>query len=91
MHKNKIPERQPSFYEEWHQKLHNNTTPDDIIICEALLKYLNTGDMSKYWAHLNGNGVTKERMASYERSITREPYMKKEVIHDFENYLKLLK
>ena len=21
--------------EEWHQKLHNNTTPDDVIICEV--------------------------------------------------------
>jgi len=21
--------------EEWHQKLHNNSTPDDIIICEV--------------------------------------------------------
>jgi len=23
------------FMEEWHQKLHNNTSPDDVDICEA--------------------------------------------------------
>ncbi len=26
--------------EQWHQKLHNNTSPDDVVICEALLAYL---------------------------------------------------
>lgn len=26
--------------EQWHQKLHNNTSPDDVAICRALLAYL---------------------------------------------------
>jgi len=26
--------------EEWHQKLHNNTTPDDVPICQAYLAFL---------------------------------------------------
>jgi alpha-glucan,water dikinase len=26
--------------EEWHQKLHNNTTPDDVPICSAYLAFL---------------------------------------------------
>lgn len=26
--------------EEWHQKLHNNTSPDDVVICRALLDYI---------------------------------------------------
>lgn len=47
--------------------------------------------MSKYWEILNNNGVTKERLASYERKITTEPWMKPEAIHDFENYLQILK
>lgn len=39
--------------EEWHQKLHNNTSPDDVIICQALLDYIDAGlDMSAYWATL---------------------------------------
>lgn len=35
MHKHKIPETSGHFYEQWHQKLHNNTTPDDVGICEV--------------------------------------------------------
>lgn len=39
--------------EEWHQKLHNNSSPDDIIICQALLAYLQSDlDISKYWTVL---------------------------------------
>jgi alpha-glucan,water dikinase len=29
--------------QEWHQKLHNNTTPDDVAICEGLLAYMAAG------------------------------------------------
>eukprot|EP00898_Chlorokybus_atmophyticus_P008483 jgi/Chlat1/8636/Chrsp86S08014 len=44
--------------EEWHQKLHNNTTPDDVIICQALLAYLDGGlDVARYWAVLSEGGV----------------------------------
>jgi alpha-glucan,water dikinase len=72
--------------------LHNNTTPDDIYICEALLAYLKSGgDVSKYWEVLSKNGITKERLASYERKITCEPWYKPEAIGDFEEYLKVLK
>ncbi len=36
--------------EEWHQKLHNNTSPDDVVICQALLAYIESGlDISAYW------------------------------------------
>lgn len=91
MHKHKISESGGHFYEQWHQKLHNNTTPDDINICEALLAYLKSGNMAKYWEVLNNNGVTKERLASFERKITMEPWMKPEAIPDFEEYLKILK
>jgi hypothetical protein len=39
--------------EEWHQKLHNNTSPDDVDICAALLAYIDAGlDISAYWATL---------------------------------------
>ena len=43
--------------EEWHQKLHNNTTPDDVIICQALINYLRSNcDMGVYWETLNKEG-----------------------------------
>ena len=47
--------------------------------------------MNKYWEHLAKNGINKERLASYERKITQEPWMKKEAIGSFENYLRILK
>jgi hypothetical protein len=32
------------FLEQWHQKLHQNTTPEDVTICEAYLAYLHSGE-----------------------------------------------
>ena len=44
---------QGGMMEEWHQKLHNNTSPDDVEICEALLAMLRAGcDPAAYWARL---------------------------------------
>jgi alpha-glucan,water dikinase len=92
MHRHNIPETKGHFYEQWHQKLHNNTTPDDIPICEALLAYLKSeGNMDRYWEVLTENGITKERLASYERNITEEPYYLPETIESFEEYLSILK
>jgi alpha-glucan,water dikinase len=91
MHKHKIPETQGHFYEEWHQKLHNNTTPDDIPICEGVIAYLKSGNLGDYWAILKKNGIDANRLASYERKIVHEPWMKTEALGDFEEYLKVLK
>lgn len=56
--------------QDWHQKLHNNTTPDDVIICEAYIKFLDgNGDNGSYWAHLNDNGITRQRLESFDRAI----------------------
>lgn len=65
---------QGSWMEEWHQKLHNNTTPDDVVICEAYLAFLRSGgDNAAYWRVLNDNGITRERLEGYDRPITAEP------------------
>eukprot|EP00933_Yihiella_yeosuensis_P057519 TRINITY_DN5737_c1_g1_i2.p1 TRINITY_DN5737_c1_g1~~TRINITY_DN5737_c1_g1_i2.p1 ORF type:complete len:583 (+),score=121.12 TRINITY_DN5737_c1_g1_i2:189-1751(+) len=94
MHRNKIPETSGHFYEQWHQKLHNNTTPDDVGICKAVIAFLrSSGDMNTYWKVLNDHGISKERLASYDRSITKEPYLHGDngrLILEFENYLKIL-
>jgi hypothetical protein len=47
--------------------------------------------MGKYWGTLKTNGIDAARLASYERKITSEPWMKKEAIPDFEEYLRTLK
>ena len=38
--------------EQWHQKLHNNTSPDDVAICRALLAYID-----RYASH---NGLVSQ-------------------------------
>ncbi|CDJ32881.1 alpha-glucan water dikinase 1, putative [Eimeria mitis] len=94
MHKHHIPEH-GSFYEQWHQKLHNNTTPDDIGICRAVIAFLESrGDLSAYWRVLGDHGISRERLASYERKITMEPHMLhtdiNELINDFRAYLSVI-
>lgn len=85
-----------AMMEEWHQKLHNNTSPDDVVICQALIDYIkNDFDISVYWKTLNSNGITKERLLSYDRAIHNEPNFRREqkdsLLRDLGNYLRTLK
>src|SRR5207302_8410140 len=58
MHRNHIKEVGGHFIEEWHQKLHNNTTPDDVVICEASLASLRSGgDVATFYRTLGQGGV----------------------------------
>ncbi|EOA18356.1 hypothetical protein CARUB_v10006877mg [Capsella rubella] len=82
--------------EEWHQKLHNNSSADDVIICEALLNYVRSEfRIDAYWKTLKANGLTKERLASYDRPIVSEPRFRNDgkegLIRDLTMYLKTLK
>lgn len=39
--------------EEWHQKLHNNTSPDDVVICQvcpSCYQYSLTGNILSYYS-----------------------------------------
>lgn len=79
MHRNRIPEVKGTFMEEWHQKLHNNTTPDDVPICAAYLAFLESdGDEGRYWRVLSDNGITRERLESFDRPIVSRPQFWKE-------------
>lgn len=82
--------------EEWHQKLHNNTSPDDVVICQALLDYIkNDFDIGVYWKTLNDNGITKERLLSYDRAIHNEPNFRRDqkegLLRDLGHYMRTLK
>ncbi|KAK9838302.1 hypothetical protein WJX81_003198 [Elliptochloris bilobata] len=82
--------------EEWHQKLHNNTSPDDVEICEALLAMLRGGcDPAGYWARLEEAGIDAARLASYDRAIRSEPRFTVEqapgLLRDLSAYLVTLK
>ena len=95
MHRNHIKETHGHFLEEWHQKLHNNTTPDDVVICQAYLAFLReNGDVGMFYRVLAENGVSRERIQNYDRPIVSDPDFRAEskdaLIHDFENYLGIL-
>ena len=96
MRKFEIKKRKGTWMEEWHQKLHNNTSPDDVPICEALLKFIASDcDISVYWDHLHANGIDAQRMASYDRKICSEPSFKPDqyegLTRDLKEYLRTLK
>ena len=96
MHRHRIKEVSGHFMEEWHQKLHNNATPDDIVICEAYLAFLHSdGNLAAFYHTLEQGGITRERLRTFERPIVSDPdfvpHLKDGLSHDFEQYLKLLK
>ncbi|MFH1077307.1 MAG: PEP/pyruvate-binding domain-containing protein [Pseudomonadota bacterium] len=96
MHNHHIKEISGHFMEEWHQKLHNNTTPDDVVICEAYLAFLRSnGDLGLFYKTLKLGGVSEERLKGYDRPIISPPdfipYLKEALISDFERFLRILK
>lgn len=96
MQKHQLKKRKGDFMEQWHQKLHNNTTPDDIHICEAYLIFLRSeGDTDAFYAHLEEHGINRERLQTFDRPIIQEPIffpsIKNALINDFERYLVILK
>ncbi len=96
MHRNNLKESSGTFVEEWHQKLHNNTTPDDVVICEAYLAFLRSdGKVSRFYETLKAKGVPRQRLQSFERPIKTDPVFhadkKEALIGEFENFLSILK
>lgn len=59
------------FLEAWHQKLHTNTTQEDITVCEAYIAFLESGDVGTYSRVLWENGgISREDMANkWDRKI----------------------
>jgi len=96
MHRHHVKEVSGHFLEEWHQKLHNNTTPDDLVICEAYLAFLRSnGNLDAFYQTLEARAVTRERLESFERPIRSNPnfipHLKDGLIHDFQEFLRVLK
>ncbi len=96
MHRHHIKEVAGHFLEEWHQKLHNNTTPDDIVICDAYLEFLySNGNIERFYQKLQEGGVTRQRLESFERPIRSQPdfvpHLKDALVHDFQNFLRILR
>lgn len=96
MHRHHVKEVAGHFLEEWHQKLHNNTTPDDVIICEAYLEFLRSyGNPDRFYQVLEAGGVTRQRLESFERPIRSQPdfvpHLREGLLHDFHHFLGILK
>jgi alpha-glucan,water dikinase len=96
MHRYGIKEVSDIFMEQWHQKMHNNTTPDDIVVCEAYLAFLRSeGSFDIFYRTLEEGGVTRGRLESFERPILAKPDynpdQKDAMIPDFEHFLGTLK
>jgi alpha-glucan,water dikinase len=81
-----------NFLESWHQKLHTNTTPEDITICEAYLAFLESGDMGEFWRVAWDNGrVTPESLATMDHPIQATPIHLPQLIGPMKHYLWILK
>ncbi|KAG2441975.1 hypothetical protein HYH02_009769 [Chlamydomonas schloesseri] len=82
------------FLEQWHQKLHTNTSPDDIAICEAYLAFLHTGNGDDYRRVLwdaSGGRLTPEIMAAWPKPLNAWPHHLPHLIEPFKHYLWILK
>jgi len=96
MHRHHLKEVAGHFLEEWHQKLHNNTTADDVVICEAYLEFLrNGGDPAAFYGALEAGGVRRERLLGFERPIRSQPdfipNLRDALIRDFSDFLGVLR
>jgi len=96
MHRHHVKEVAGRFLEEWHQKLHNNATPDDIVLCEAYLEFLySNGNLDRFYEKLLQGGVTRQRLESFERPIRSQPdfvpHLKDALIADFQQFLRILR
>ena len=86
------------FISSWHQKLHSNTTVEDIAIAEAYIHFLGSeGDAGGFWWHLwEYGGISRERAASMKcgwknDGIKDDPLHLPHMINDMKHYLWILK
>ncbi|KAI3425011.1 hypothetical protein D9Q98_008393 [Chlorella vulgaris] len=86
------PGIEDQFLEQWHQKLHTNTTPEDVHICEAYLAFLSSGNMDDFWRVAWERGqLTPERLAGMDHPITGRPVHLPHLYDPFQHYLWILK
>ena len=80
------------FIEEWHQKLHTNTGPDDIAICESYLHFLHTGSLDEMYRVLwEEHGISRAHLESMDHPIRGPPLHMPHLIPAFQHYLHILR
>ena len=74
MHRNHLKEIAGQVHRGMASEAAHNTTPDDVVICQAYLAFLwSNGDGGTFYRTLEQGGVTRERLRSFERAIKSEP------------------
>eukprot|EP00882_Tetradesmus_deserticola_P013501 GHRQ01014333.1.p2 GENE.GHRQ01014333.1~~GHRQ01014333.1.p2 ORF type:complete len:240 (+),score=111.68 GHRQ01014333.1:1275-1994(+) len=79
------------FLEQWHQKLHQATSPEDVIIAEAYLAFLHSANHDDWWRVLADNGLSKGQIESWEQPITALPMHLPQLIPPIQHYHWVLK
>mmetsp|Transcript_112086 Transcript_112086/g.280823 ORF Transcript_112086/g.280823 Transcript_112086/m.280823 type:complete len:1246 (+) Transcript_112086:407-4144(+) len=92
------------FIEQWHQKLHTNSAPDDIAICEGYLAFLSSGNPDDLFRTVwERASITREDMAkmagcgfkdhtkSGAAGLNVNPVHLPQLYNDMQGYLGLLK
>ena len=80
------------FIEEWHQKLHTNTGPDDIGICESYLHFLHTGSLDEMYRVLwEEHGISRAHLEGMDHPIKGPPLHMPHLIPAFQHYLHILR
>lgn len=92
------------FLEQWHQKLHTNSAPDDIAICEGYLSFLASGNPDDLFRVVwERAGITREQMGkmcgcgfvdhtkSSARGLNVNPVHLPQLYNDMQGYSGLLK
>lgn len=95
MHRHGIEEARGDFLEQWHQKLHNDPSPEDVVICEAFSSFLGRGgDLEAFHETLRRGGVSRERLSGFERPIRSDPKPvegpRDELVRDFDHLRTLI-
>jgi len=92
------------FIEQWHQKLHTNSAPDDIAICSGYLAFLSSGNPDDMWRVIyEMAGITREDLGkmcqtgfadhtkSGAKGLNFTPVHLPHMYNDMQAYLGLLK
>lgn len=91
------------FIEQWHQKLHTNSAPDDIVICEGYLAFLSSGNPDDMWRTMEKGKITRDDLAkmctsgfvdhtkSGAKGLNVTPKHLPQLYNDMNGYLGLLK
>jgi alpha-glucan,water dikinase len=92
------------FLEQWHQKLHTNSAPDDIAICSGYLAFLSSGNADDMWrviwdiGGLTRDDLSKMCQAGYvdhtksgARGLNHVPVHLPHMYNDVQSYLGLLR